>query len=284
MSDEAVVSEVSASVEGSNESVDNTGGIESTEASAEQQPEVDQEDVFASRFAALTKKEKKLVQERAKIKEYESKLKEYESIKEGGVAKALESFGFTIDDVINYALGSDSESVKEPVDPNQQLREEFEAYKKSIEDKEAEKIKARQEAEEKQIQQAITTHKDSIAEYVSQNADTYELISSQGQEDLIWEVTEAHFNETGEILSIENAANMVENHLEKEVEKLLKLKKFNKQPVNEEKVEDKPSSIQSSYSSKTLTNSQVPTSKITYEAPKDREDSLKKAAELLKWN
>lgn len=258
--------------------------IEGTEQVEETAPEVDQEDIFASRFAALTKKEKKLVEERAKIKEYETKIKEYESIKEQGIAKALETFGFSIDDVINYALGEDAELVKEPVDPNQQLREEFEAYKKSVEEKELEAQKARQEAQEREINQAIDSHKQSIADLLSQNADKYELIVTQGQQELVWEVTEAHFNKTGEILSVEQASDMVENHLEKEVEKFLKLKKFNKQPVKEEPVKDTAKSIQTNYSSKTLTNSQTPTSRVTYEVPKDRDDSLKKAADLLKWN
>ena len=284
-----VTPETSASIEASESNVpsespqeiqESTNPQEEVETEVEVKPSQDeQEDLFTKRFAALTKREKKLVEERAKMKELENRVKEYEGIKEQGVAKALEAFGFSIDDVINYALGEDAEAFKEPVDPNEQLRKEFEEYKQSIEQKEQDAIKARQEAEQKQIDQAITNHKDAIAETISKNSEKYELIASQGQQELVWEVTEAHFNETGEILSIEDAADKVESYLEAEVQKLLKLKKFGKkeveveQPVKDTKVPE----------SKTLTSNLTSSTPIK-ESTVSHEDSLKKAAELLKWN
>ena len=244
----------------------------------EAKPEVDKEDEFTKRFATLSKREKQLREERKKIKDYEDKIKQYESLKEQGVGAVLESFGLTMDDVINHALGSDAESLKEPVDPNQQLREEFEAYKKQVEDEKQAKLDAQKEAEEARINKAITDHKDGIAKHISNNPDKYELIASQNQQELVWSVTEAEYEKSGKILSIEEASDKVEAYLEEEVRKLLKLKKFGNLT---QKQEEQLNEIQANQS-KTLTSSHTVSTPVREKAM-THEESLKKAAELLKW-
>ena len=239
------------------------------------EPEVDQSDLFEKRFSALSKREKRLQEEKSKYSEYKTKLEAIEKSKESGALEFLISNGFSLDDVINAALGGEEVEQKDPVD---KMREDFEAYKKEQEDKLAEEARRQEEENQNSIKETIENHKQAITEHVRQNPEKYELIESQGQHDLVWEVTEAHFQEFGEILSIEEASDKVEAHLEARIQELLKLKKFSKQEP--ETLEDrnlgkieKPT-LNSSYS-----NVSVP----VQEKALTREESLRKAASMLKW-
>ena len=59
--------------------------------------------------------------------------------------------------------------------------------------------------------------------FVDGNSDTYEFIKANGAEEVIYDVVEAHYKESGKILTIKEAADAVESHLEDEAEKLLKI-------------------------------------------------------------
>ncbi len=246
---------------------------ESTEQVTETVPEESNEDMFAKRFAALSRREKQLLEEKNKAKEVESKWSEIEAAKKAGVMKLLEYHGLSIDDVINEALGEEN---KPEVDPVDKIRQEFEEYKQAQEDKLAEEQRKIEEENQNSIQKAIDNHKQAISSHISQNLDKYELINSQGEQELVWEVTEAHFDEYGEVLDIEQAADKVEEYLENKVKELLKLKKFSdREPVQDKDLGKKESpTLNSRYS-----NSEVPVTEKTL----TREESLKQAASLLKW-
>jgi hypothetical protein len=231
--------------------------------------EPDNKDEFAARFMALSRKEKRLQESQVSLKKQEERLKELDSIKEAGVMKALEYHGFTIDDVVNYALG---ESDKPPVDPVDALKSEFDNYKQSIEEEKAQKKAQEEEINQKHIEDTVNAHKTQIDQFIRQNPAKYELINAQDSGDLVWEVTEQHFQEYGELLSIEDASNKVESFLENQVKDLLKLKKFSPQ----EEIQD------NNAASKTLKSdagASVPVREKTF----SREESLKQAAKLLKW-
>ena len=230
-------------------------------------------DMFAKRFAALSRREKQLLEEKNKAKEVESKWGEIEEAKKAGVMKLLEYHGLSIDDVISEALGEEDDTEIDPVD---KIRQEFEAYKKEQEDKITEEKRKLEEENQNSIQKAIDNHKQAISSHISQNLDKYELINNQGEQDLVWEVTEAHFDEYGEVLSIEQAADKVEEYLENQVRDLLKLKKFSgREPVQDKDLGKKEApTLNSRYS-----NSEVPVT----EKSLTREESLKQAASLLKW-
>jgi len=245
--------------------------VENTEAP------VDNEDLFASRFSALSKREKRMVETQAKIKEQEARFAEMEAAKQGGAMELLKYHGLSIDDVISHALGEDAP--QEEVDPNQQLREEFEAYKKGIEDKEAERLAETEKKNQDSIERAINEHKQTISSHISQNPDRYELINSQDEHELVWEVTEANFNETGEVLSVEEAADKVEAFLENKVRELLKLKKFGSQ--ESEQIKDK---YLGKKESPTLTNRYNTQTVPVTQKGLSREQSMKQAASLLKWS
>lgn len=245
-------------------------GVVNTEAP------VDNEDLFSSRFAALSKREKRMVDAQAEIKAQEAKFNDMNSAVEGGAMEILKYHGLSIDDVISHALGEDAP--KEEVDPNTALREEFEAYKQSIEDKETKRLADIENQNQSSIDDAINNHKQTISSHISQNPEKYELISNQGEHELVWEVTQANFDNTGEILTAEEAADKVEAYLEGKVREMLKLKKFSTNPQSEQIKDNNFGTIESP----TLTQRNT-TQTTTGQRALTREESLKQAAANLKW-
>lgn len=270
-------------VEASNEdsTASEEGVVENTESEVQ---EPAPEDLFTQRFSALSRKEKKLLEEQAKIKEVQSQLDTINSIREAkDPVKALEFYGLSVDDLVNAVLGEESEP-EQQLDPVEALKKEFEEYKQSVEqEREAKKQKAL-ESQEQEIQQVINSHKQTIDSFIKDNADQYELIHSQNQSELVWEVTEAYFENHGKVLSVEEASNMVEKHLEDEARKLLALKKFspkveqNEVPVKDNKVAPRK------FVTTTLTNNHSSSPiQTTIKKPMSREESLREAAKQLKW-
>ena len=87
--------------------------------------------------------------------------------------------------------------------------------------------KAEEEAYQNTIDGAILAHHHLITHHLSQNVEKYELIQLQGEQDLVWEVTEAHYDANdGEILTPEQAADKVEAYLEKKIRDAMGLKRF----------------------------------------------------------
>ncbi len=253
-------------------------------------PESQDDSQFSSRFAALSRKEKYIQEQQAALKaqqEEAQKISELkERIKENPVS-VLEHFGISLDDLITASLGEDA---PEPTTDSQieALRAEIEGFKTAQQKREEEDRKKQEEEYQNSINEAITAHQLKITDHLSQNADKYELITLQGAQDLVWEVTEAHYEaNNGEILTPEQASDKVEAYLEEQVRKAMNLKRFGaKEPEAQEKVsafveQDKTTEKPKS---QTLTSDFVQAS-----APSDKphsidiEESKRRAAAMLKW-
>lgn len=243
-------------------------------------PEVKKEDEPLSvRFAALTKREKNLQEREKQIKEMESKFKNFELTKETvrkSPKEALESIGLSFEDFTKAYL--DQLDGKE--------------HKPSVEDKVQElyaKIEAKEQAEREREEQAkkdaeaaaIENFKSQVKEFVAKDVEKYELINEAGLYDEVFNVIEEYYNETGEILSTEKAAEHVENHLYEEGQKLLKAKKFAPKVPEPEKPQEKSSL------STTLTNKQTPATTVSSVVGGGKllsnEESIARAAALLKF-
>ena len=66
--------------------------------------------------------------------------------------------------------------------------------------------------------------KKKIGSFVSQNE--YELINASEANGLVYDVIEEHYNDTGRILDMKEAADAVESYLEDEAMKLMRLNKI----------------------------------------------------------
>lgn len=263
-------------------------------------PEVDaKEQLFSSKFANLTRKEREILAKEKAIKQQSEELQKLQELKGSAkerVEDALEMLGLTLDDVIQYELKK--MDAQEPEDDSLEGKyKKLEQKLTEFEKKELEKVKLKEEEEKKREQQyideTISTFKQSISAFIEEKSETYELIAAQDAQDTVFEVIEEHFNQTGKVLAIEEAANLVEQHLEEEAKRILSRSKKLKSALPSEEVESQASEelkvSQQTQPKKTVAptlTSEVTASQAKVEAQEwlSREESLRRAAEKLKWN
>ncbi len=203
------------------------------------QPQEGSQDQFASKFAALSRKEKALRDREAeyearfedmqhRLAEYENQSSEpdvdWESMLRNDPLGALEEVGLGYDKLTELALNDGK------LTPDMQLaamREEMESeYRRKFEDLEN-RLTEKEQAEENAYYDSVQNNfQEEIGSFVAQNPEKYELIEASNANDLVFDVIEEHYNETGSILDIEEAADAVEDYLEQEANKFMKLRKI----------------------------------------------------------
>lgn len=241
---------------------------------------------FSARFAALSRKEKELVQRERAFKENQAKLQAYEKALQTAKQNPLEylqAAGLTLEEALQQIINSDGD---QPVTEAQRLQQ----IEKKISDYEEQQVVARKQAAEYKKNQELNQIKSNITDYINNNSETYELIKEYNAIDDVWSVIERAFIDSrGQThLTMEQASQLVEDQLYKEAteeaERIARIKKLNKnqqltstedsiQVSNEEKVRQP---------SPTLTN-QSATVSTDLKRFKSREESLADAAKLLKW-
>ena len=249
------------------------------------------QDRFASKFAALSRKEKALRDKEAdyqskfedmerRLAEYEAKNKEpevdWEQLLRRDPLKALEEVGLGYDKLTELALNDGK------LTPDMQLaamREEIESdYRRKFEELEGrltEKEQAEQEAYYDSVQENFHNE---INNFVEQNQDKYELIEASQANALVFDVIEEHYNETGRVLDIGEAADAVESYLEEEAGKLMKLKKISSRlGVDPRELEE--------LEQVTLSNDH--SAQVQYDGASrllSEEESKARAAKMLQWD
>lgn len=255
---------------------------EAKEPEAPQKTEPEKKDEPLSvRFAALAKKEKLLLEKERQLKEMENKFKPMEYTREGvkkSPKTALESLGLSFEEFTQAYL---NELDGKPTVTTEDKIEEL--YKK-LADKERLEKEREEQAKKQQEEQAITQFKENIKGLVQKDTDKYEMINLYEAFDEVYDTIEAYFNETGEMLDVERAAQEVENHLFEEAQKIKRAKKLGFQEKQEapQKPQAQPSSM-----SATLTNKLTPTSVSNESTQPQRllsnEESLARAAAMLRF-
>jgi hypothetical protein len=249
--------------------------------------EVKGDDKFASKFAALTRKEKQIreYQNSLKAKEQQLAAKDQEynkliELREKDPKKFLEAVGLSVDDLVNLYLDNQvaAEVDTKPVNVDPALK----ALQDKIEQLENQTIEKEKQALKKQEEAVINGFKQEINTFLESDQANYELILSNKLEHEVFNLIEQHYAETKKILDVKEAADMVEDYLFQEAQKLLNLNKIkSKVGLNQAA---KPSNDGMSESNFTLTNTQAssrPTN--TGDLLSDRE-SIEKLSQLLKWD
>lgn len=249
-----------------------------TEQDTEQQGEpkpTEQEQRFAAKFAALARKEKLIREREAQLKALEQKVNSWEAAK--ATAKQnpmaiLSEAGLSTDDLAEYLISNGKPKEKTPSDEIRELREMIERERQ---ERAAQEAEAREQSIKGMIKDLATS------------SDDYELVAAQGDDgiDLVFQVMAEYYNTHKQNLSLKQALSMTETWLDKQAEeRILKAKKirsrFEKTPVqpattpsNQAKPKDSPTITHS------LTN--IPPGTTNY--IHDRDESLKRAAALLKF-
>lgn len=285
-----VVPNISAPVEGS---------VPDVHAEVSNTPEApvtpEPKDFLAPKFAALTRKEKLVRQQEAQIKareaaiaakeaELESKSKSTQSTEAGLLAemkanplKFMSKHGLTFEQLMQMQMNDENPT------PEMQLQAVEAKLRAEMEEKYGKLTETLKEKEEREAtakyEAAVSTYKQELTQFVSQNADTYELIVANGATELMFETAEAFYQETGKVPDNEELAKAVEAHLEEQANQIFKLKKFQKLQPTPQNQEAKPKET-----APTLSNT------LASEVPKQGskllsdEQSLAEAAKMLRWN
>jgi len=248
------------------------------------------QDQFASKFAALSRKEKAL---RERESEYESKFEEmerrladyetknqepevdWEHMLRNNPLKALEEAGLGYDKLTELALNDGK------LTPDMQLaamRQELENdYKQKFEELE-DRLNQKEQLEQDTYYDSVQQNfQDEIGNVVQQNPEKFELIAASEADGLVYDVIEEHYNETGRVLDIEEAADAVESYLEEEANKLMKLKKISNRlgidPLELEAMEQ-------------VTLSNDHSAQVNYEGANrmlSNDESRARSAKMLQW-
>jgi len=268
---------------------------EEVEQSLEEAREPEKSDDFSRKFAALSRREKEI---RAKEVEYDKRIAELEE-RLGSFGKkpepepelpieyrlkkdplrALEDMGLSYDKLTELAL---NDGKLTPEMQMRLMREELEGdYRKKFEELENRLIEKEKSDEQRRYDDIQRGFQNEIEDFVESNSDKYELIKANEANDIIYDVIEEHYNETGRILDIEEAAEAVENYLEEEAEKLLSLGKLRSKFGIENDFEREESPRQSQV---TLSNAMSAQANERVGRKLSDDESKALAAKMLKWD
>lgn len=310
-----VASEILASQFG--EQIVDDGNLEAQAAETQEETSTEHkeekyDDGFDRKFAALSRKDKELREEReafASQKEEMAALKaELEALKapkeeakepelpleyrlKRNPMETLAELGIDYETLTNIAINDGKMS------PEMQMKlmqedlhhsmdkkygSKLEEIQAKLDAKEQAEREEREAAEERQkeeaVNKAVEDFTTKISSHIESEPEKYELVSANNAQDLIYDVIEEHYNDTGRILEIEEASDAVENYLMDEAKKLMKLKKLSGNSEPEIKPEDLFESPT------TLSNVQSASTPKLAERKLTNEESKAKAASLIKWD
>lgn len=247
---------------------------------------------FARKFAALSRKEQETRQREQELSDREAKIKELEEkynvqndlkkrLKYNPLKALEEEAGLKFEDLTKIAMNGDLTPEMKMELMRQELEQKFSTELNSLKNQ-------YESAEAKKQEQATQAAKEGFVSEITDTVSTtrdesgnlkYELINANNASDLVYDVIEQHYNEHGEILDIEVAADEVESYLEEEVMKTLELNKVKSKLGPKPKSEESPAPGQGSM---TLSND------FALESPKTKtklsnDESLREAAKLIRW-
>lgn len=194
------------------------------------------DDRMSGKLEMLIKREQQALMKERQVKDLEMTLQEklkliqeFEEAKKGNSKKALELLGLNYDQLSQSILQDGAipaeVGIKKLEDKIGELERQRELDRQREEDT---KKNLQAQAETK----AIQDFKTEIKTYLSDNTARYELISFEEQEELVFDVIDEHYKRTldqdtgiGKVLSIKEAADKVEEFLEKKYDKAKQVSK-----------------------------------------------------------
>lgn len=263
------------------------GESQEVEEVREQEGEDDQ---FSRKFAALSRREKDIRAKEAdyeyRMSELEERLQELQNPPEEPQApieerlrrnpfETLEEMGLGYDKLTELAL---NDGKLTPEMQMKLMREELEhGYKSKFEELEERLSQKEQEEEYNKYESIETNFKQEIDSFVN-GKDEFELINANGASDLVYDVIEEHYNDTGRVLNMDEAAEAVESYLEDELEKLMSLGKVKSKfsPRQEQVFKRQPSP--------TLSNAHSAQAYQRADRQLSNEESVREAAKLIRWD
>lgn len=249
-----------------------------------------EDDQFSRKFAALSRREKDI---RAKEADYEQRVEELQTrlyeLENGpeepqipleerlrrNPFETLDEMGLGYDKLTELALNDGK------LTPDMQMRlmrEELEhGYKSKFEELE-ERLAQKEENEEYNKYEEIEHNfKQEIDSFVEGRGE-FELINANEASELVYDVIEEHYSDTGRVLPIDEAAEAVESYLEDELEKLMSLDKA------KARFSPRYEPAPRRQASPTLSNAHSAQAYQRADRPLSNEESVKEAAKLIRWD
>ena len=250
----------------------------------EEPQQEDQTDVYdLSREAALLSERESELSSMAeelntRLEKVSSMEEQFDALKADPV-KLLESLGMTYDDVTNGYLDTLGDKTKTE---SEIILEKINSLESQV-SSQAEGLQRRdEEATKLDQQEKYDSALREVTQFVGSNSEQYELVKRMDAADLVLNVVAEHYENTKEILDMATACQAVEEYYEEEAERYVASDKIlgklglRKADAPQGKQDTRP---------KTLTNN-IGTKAPRYnneDKPMTREESLEKAASLLRW-
>lgn len=205
-----------------------------SEASAAPEPMQEKpKERSSERFAALARKEAEVFRRAQAVRHQQAELaRQADEIRAFQAAKsqaaldpisALKQLGLTYEQITEYVLNDNKPTPSAEV---MSLKQEIEEFKRQTQEERQQQEMARRQMIEQEQRQIIDNFHQEVGEYVSQHSETYELTALYGGAKLVSDVIEESFRRTGKLLTIPDAAKMVEEHYEDLARKAQATKKF----------------------------------------------------------
>lgn len=250
-------------------------------------PKVD--DKLASKFAALTRKERALREQQNQLKKQQAEIEQLrKQFDERGSSeksladrlkseplKVLSEAGLTFEDLSQIVLNEGNPTPEMLI---KRTRDEIESkYTKELEELKRSMIEKEKAAEEAKVDAVKQQYMAELTEYVNSN-EKYELIRANDSVQLVYDVVEAFYQESGKVLSLQEAADQVESYLEDEAKKIFELKKFKQTSPKQDQQPGQPKQT-----APTLSNAMASQAPQKGERKLSKEESIKEAAKLIRW-
>jgi hypothetical protein len=244
---------------------------------------------FSEKFAALSREQKKIWEEKQKLKAIQAEVDAYkkkQELKKQNPYAFLKEEGLSLNEILEMAAKDGEPPSAE--DRIAQLEAKLEAKFKEQQDREEKEKQSRE-------QEAVDKFRQNLETHIKGKADDYELINAQNAFGIVFEVIAQHYDKTlqetgtAEIMDMDKAAQAVETHLFNELQKLKGLKKVSGLFTEALQAKTDPQApapkepAQPQGSGFTLNGSVVPRAGDTQTKPLSVEESKRRAASLIRW-
>jgi len=200
----------------------------------EETPKAPARELASPQLSILAKREKALQKQREEIQksklDLDSKYEEinkFKSLKEQAKTnplKFLEEAGLSYEELTNFILNGNKPTAEMETSS---IKSEMQKLRDEIAQREQEREKSAKAMDEQRAQEAISNFKENITGFLTGKPDDFELCNNYPESvDLIYDVIEAHFAQTEKVMSMEEAAKLVEDHFESEAMKVTSFKKI----------------------------------------------------------
>jgi len=182
--------------------------------------------VLARKEAEIYRRQQAVRQQQAEIARQAEEIKAFQEMKRQArlnPTEALKQLGLTYEEVTEYLMNDNKPTPSAEV---MSVKQELEEFKRQQQAEQKRLLQEQREAAEAEQQQIVEQFHEEVSDYVSQHAETYELTALYGGANLVWQVIEENFKQTQKLMSIPEAAKLVEEHYEELARKAQATKKF----------------------------------------------------------